>query len=490
LYNSTVVHRWVPVAVFLLAGAMLRADGQATPESRDRRGVELAQAGQFDAAIAEFRGALELRADFPEAHYHLALAYEQQGHTEEAVEEYRRAIQLRPDFTQARYLLASCCRKLGDFDGELALLSAVTSAAPDFAEAHYNYGLALEAREKPVEAIAQFRAAVRLEPRNPRAALALGTTLAQQDDPQAVEALRRAVELAPGDAESHYNLALGLAMSGRDRDAIPEFHAALKLNPKHASAHRGLGIALMHEGDLAASAAELRLALDLAPNDAEAANNLGMVQLRQHDVEGAIGSLERAIRIQPPLIKAHQNLAQAYGKAGRTADSRREAERASALTLEQRNLGRAMVLVQSAGQRLAAGDAAAAVAQLREAVSLSPAFVEAQVQLGRAMRDSGGEAAEVLKIFRSALNRAPERADIHYEIALMLLRAGRPLEAAAELKASAAMAPCHAETHRLLARMAAEARDWYEAASHWRAVLAVLPGDREARNGLERAAAQ
>ena len=269
-------------------------------------------------AVERFRAALQLAPEFPEAVYHLALAFDRMGRTDEAMANAEDALLLSPDLIQARYVLAGCCRKRGDFEGELRLLSKITERVPEFAEARYNYGLGLQREQRFAEAVEELRAAARLDPKNVRYTQALGVALANRNNDEAIRVLRTAVELAPSDAEPHYNLALALAAAGEGRNAVREFEAGLQLNPNHAAARRGLGITLMHEDQLEASAEQLRRALEDAPRDAETANNLGLVQLRLNDLSGAIRSLERAIQMNPRLIKAHFNLAQAYRRTGRS----------------------------------------------------------------------------------------------------------------------------------------------------------------------------
>ena len=57
----------------------------------------LAELGQTTLAVAAFRGALALHPDFPDAHYHLALALEQQGEADEARAHWRCFLELSPD---------------------------------------------------------------------------------------------------------------------------------------------------------------------------------------------------------------------------------------------------------------------------------------------------------------------------------------------------------------------------------------------------------
>src|SRR5260370_41634110 len=58
---------------------------------------------------------------------------------------------------------------------------------------------------------------------------------------QAVAKYRKALELEPNDADTHYNLALTLKYNGDARQAAEEFEATLRLKPTWAAAHFGLG---------------------------------------------------------------------------------------------------------------------------------------------------------------------------------------------------------------------------------------------------------
>lgn len=78
-------------------------------EARVSLGCLLSEAGDLDLAVAAFRGALDLHADFADAHYHLSEALERLGDAAGADVHRRRFLQLAPEgpwAEQARTKLA------------------------------------------------------------------------------------------------------------------------------------------------------------------------------------------------------------------------------------------------------------------------------------------------------------------------------------------------------------------------------------------------
>jgi Tfp pilus assembly protein PilF len=123
---------------------------------------------------------------------------------------------------------------------------------------------------------------------------------------------------------------------------------------------------------------------------------------------------------------------------------------------------------------------------LGEALEAHPGFVDAYMELGRAVLESGGDPAAAISHFRTALNLDPERADAHYHIGLALQKTGDLRGAFEELKSAVSMAPCRVEMIRALAYAAVDADDRAAAVRQLRRVLAWDPRDQNARAALER----
>ena len=86
---------------------------------------------------------------------------------------------------------------------------------------------------KKKEATKALGAAEALDPDDPTAAIVRGIALLgkKKTHAQAVEALRRAVDLDPAGAEAHAMLALALLKTKNEQEAATELETALDLDP-------------------------------------------------------------------------------------------------------------------------------------------------------------------------------------------------------------------------------------------------------------------
>ena len=477
----------------------LRVAAQADPnnaEAHDYIGVILGESGKLEEAEAEFQQAAKLDPAFPDPHFHLGLAHLKAGSTDAAISEYQEALLLNPRMVEAQYGLSEICGKLGDADGAIRLLRQVTQAEPDFAEAHYNLGLNLWNRYKTSnglrqkgeldEAAQELRKATELEPTQPGAFLALGELLADKGDlGPSVESLQKALALQPANAELHYNLGLCLRLKGDLNAAAAEFRATLKFAPQYALAHRSLGLVLRESGDLEAAATELRLAVAELPDDPQGHHLLGTVLLRQNDLQGAIAELRKAVELNPNLAEARASLSQALRKAGRNDNSQQEAAALKQINAATSGQGQAMILIETAAQNTKGKEFSAAVSNLQQAVALSPNLVEAQYQLGVALRQSG-DLQKSEEALRRVLQLDPNHAQAHLELGLVLAQRGDSAQGASELRRAVQLAPSLTQAHTALGKLAESSKDWATAIREYQAAAAWNPQDRQTHIDLAR----
>ena len=152
---------------------------------------------------------------------------------------------------------------------------------PESADLHNTLGIALAARGKIHEAIAEFGEALRLDPDSAMTHWHVGAALAAVGArEEAIAHLRRSVQLDPGNGEAQYDLARMLVEARQPADAVDHFRAALRLMPNSVEAHTGLGLAFALQGKVDEAIDQFQLALTLDPESADARRNLA-IALRQ-----------------------------------------------------------------------------------------------------------------------------------------------------------------------------------------------------------------
>ncbi len=146
------------------------------PHGRARHalGFALQQAGRRDEAIAQYRLAA---AEYPLAHYNLALQLAAMGQNEEAIAEMRLWLGGAPFDADARGGLADLLLRQGRYAEAADEYAAYLRLAPGNAAAHNNYGLALVKQHRVAEAVREFRTALALAPRDAGASQNLARAL-------------------------------------------------------------------------------------------------------------------------------------------------------------------------------------------------------------------------------------------------------------------------------------------------------------------------
>jgi len=160
------------------------------------RGAEYMKQKSYDAAIAEFQKAIQIRPDvqtqedlaqalisagkYSEAvnqyqsivhdhptarnYFGLALAYAKMGSYDRAEESFRRTIEENPDFAEAYFNLAVLFAKTGRLPETIENLRQAVRVNPDYTEAHYHLALAyLQARDRNA-ALGEYDIVVKLDP--------------------------------------------------------------------------------------------------------------------------------------------------------------------------------------------------------------------------------------------------------------------------------------------------------------------------------------
>src|SRR5277367_5672772 len=131
----------------------------------------------------------------------------------------------------------------------------------------------------------------------------------------AIANYRKALEIEPKDAVTHYNLAFALKYKGDTREALKEFQSASELRPKWAKAHYGLGSVWYDLQDQDAATKELRIAESLDPSDAATHRLLARILAQQNSLADAEHELKLALKLKPSA-DIHVELGVVEGQLG------------------------------------------------------------------------------------------------------------------------------------------------------------------------------
>jgi tetratricopeptide (TPR) repeat protein/serine/threonine protein kinase len=299
---------------------------------------------KLDKAVAAYQKASALDPKYAGVFISLARDYcrlgnalRDQKEVKEAVAAYQKAIALDPKNAYAHYVLGVIlCDNVRDYEKAAASFRKVIELRPH-ANAYISLGNALRGQKKPNEAVAAYRKANQLDPKNACAHYVLGDILCEQKKlDESMAAYRKASELDPKYVTAYIGLAshycnLGDALRGQRKlnEAVVAYQKAMELNPKLAGAHDNLGCLLCDDRkEYDKAIACFRTAIKLDPKQANTYRNLSFALTqkgwalancpdpKRRYPKRAVEALEEAVAVDPPSSMAWQYLGWAQYRAG------------------------------------------------------------------------------------------------------------------------------------------------------------------------------
>jgi Tfp pilus assembly protein PilF len=210
----------------------------------------------------------------------------------------------------------------------------------------------LEKAKRFREAEAVLRKAVKADPKNTLASLALGMVRRRLGDLDgAIDAYSAGLRVDDFDGALHFRRGLawfrlgehrialedfddaaGLSFDDpmpelwkgltlmeldRPRDAIVAYSAAIQRDRSLMIAYLNRGLAYLVSGEPDKAETDFELAIRHDPDDARAWFNRGVAQARQREYDHAAASFSRAVRLDPSFTAARQNLDAVRGRTNR-----------------------------------------------------------------------------------------------------------------------------------------------------------------------------
>jgi tetratricopeptide (TPR) repeat protein len=366
----------------------------------------------------------------------------------------------------------SAALRQGQIDTAIDRFESAVAGARDSSEAHRLLGTAYGIRGDITNGVRHLRDAVRLNPRDERAWIALARLLEDTGErTEAAAALGAGIGALPDSAALRWrlrslnreriddsDLALlaaadslvlfagkgallgqlaGMAQGHLDYDHAVKLHELrVALTPNNAAAHQALGRAYVEQGREAAGYAELVIALLLDPLDAATLTALGQLHLAAGRTPRALAALERALALDAGSSQALNALGNALIRAGRIEEGQQRLEesvRRQAQDVEdQRSRRTAAMLTVQAEVEMSKGEFEAALGLWKQAATIRRDSVGAlQVADALVKTKRLEEAAAVLQ---AALQSNP-RPETHRRLAEIYAALGRTEDSARERQA-------------------------------------------------------
>jgi tetratricopeptide (TPR) repeat protein len=305
--NSSEAHRalglvyWAEADYDRSIAALTTAISLAPRNERARLALArvLNEAGRNDDAERALRETVRLLPDSVLAHWWLTLGYEQVSRPADARQEVEQ-VAAATAFGKSQLYAAIGRFALNAADGSDAIGASARAvrASPNDPAMHRLLAGALLQQDRADEALAEFVAVLLIDPLDVVAHAGIGRIYLQAGrDGDAVDALRRATELAPADGEMRYALATALERLGR-RDEAAQHFARVEQAQRQRLADR--------RRELSAAALKQEATLRTA----------------EGQLDAAIMLYEKALAVESdPLV--YGQLAELYAKVGRAVDAAR-----------------------------------------------------------------------------------------------------------------------------------------------------------------------
>ena len=311
----------------LQRAAQLLDESLAYQDDSDTR-IDLAIAHmrllEIERALTEASAALGLDEKNARAHHVVGKLLYMKGDYVGARRELERASVLKPDL-DAGYTLGMTYLRLKQIDRAKLLFEEMQTALGNSPQAHLLFGRAYEETGFPTEAEREFRRALAINDKTPRAHFYLGYVILQHGGserlPEARAEFEREAQLDPQSVFSNYFLGVLAANSNDHSKAIRYLLEATRLNSRMGEAYLYLGQSQNELGDAGAEKS-LRRAIELISDES---------------------------RNGYQIKRAHFTLGRVLLKAGRKAEAEKElaiARELQAKSLESSRQGLSEILGQ------------------------------------------------------------------------------------------------------------------------------------------------
>lgn len=204
---------------------------------RTNLGLVLCMKGEYEQALAEYLGVLQLDDGCHDACYRAALMYQNLDKKDQAFAYYEKALGIKPDHAETWNNLGNLAMDCVRPDEAEVFFNNALAFDPCFSEAYNNMGCLYLKLNKPDEAIPYFEKAISLKPDFYQTLNNLGNAYKKKGEWElSMECYERSLAVQADSVETLYNYADALRTAGFTDKALAFFIETTRLNKNHGHA--------------------------------------------------------------------------------------------------------------------------------------------------------------------------------------------------------------------------------------------------------------
>jgi tetratricopeptide (TPR) repeat protein len=284
--------------------------------------------GSYAEAVEELRTAVKLRPTLWKTQALLGIAEKRTGDTQHARDDLDKAF---PNLTEEKVHtetgleLIEIYSQSGDLDKAAAVIASLKKSNPTDPNILYSaYRLYSDLADESLLSLSV------VAPNSGRMHQALAHELAKRGNTsEAIENYRAAIKLDPRIPGIHFELAEMLNVVDTPeskQEAEAEYKAAIQANPFDEQSECRLGDIALRANNLKTASEEYTKAVQLQPNDPDANIGLAKVMMSLDQRQKAEALLQHAIQVDPTNAVAHFRLSTIYRESGRFDEAKQEIE--------------------------------------------------------------------------------------------------------------------------------------------------------------------
>ncbi|MDR4507354.1 MAG: tetratricopeptide repeat protein [Candidatus Brocadiaceae bacterium] len=272
----------------------------------------------FDEALVEYSKAIESDKESAEAYYGRGMVYFEQEKLEEAARDFRKAIDIKTDFLDAHKMLAKTFTEIGAPPDQFTQRLIRIQEEPDNAMSYVDMGVFQHKLEQDLDAIENYKRALELDPKNSYILYNLGVgylDMGLYEDAEAI--FKESLEIEPDYDKAHYNLAFSYHKQGRIDETIKELNTTLEVNPQYSDCYVVFGLISLREKKFEEAIGHYNKALEINPDNLEARYQRAIVFALQQRYDEALAENMAILEKDPKFANAAYNIGVIYHRTDR-----------------------------------------------------------------------------------------------------------------------------------------------------------------------------